>query len=234
MILIDADILAYRLGFACNEDTEEAALSELDNTIATILVECGMDAAPYQLFLTGSTNFRNEIAVTAPYKGTRKAEKPVHFKALRDHMVNVWGAIVTDGIEADDAIATVASTIDDCIMVSIDKDFLQVAGTHYNFVKQKFTEVNEWEGLLFLYTQMLTGDRVDNIKGVAGIGEKKAAKILADCTTEKELYDAVLAAYDGNVELLYENALLLYLRRYDNEVWVDPYTREANGKEAKS
>jgi len=232
MILIDADILAYRLGFACNEEEEKAALSELDNVISTILVECGMDAAPYQLYLTGSTNYRNEIAVTAPYKGTRKAEKPVHFQALRSHMEKNWNAKVTEGIEADDAIATAATSNPDSIMVSVDKDFLQVAGTHYNFVKKEFKKVSEWEGLHFLYTQMLTGDRVDNIKGVAGIGDKKAAKILADCTTEKELYDAVLEAYDGDVELLYENALLLYLRRYEGEMWVDPYKREQDAKEA--
>lgn len=235
MILIDADILSYRIGFATEDETEHKAKSQLDNAVADILVGAGKDAAPYQLYLTGKGNFRFDVATILPYKGTRSDKpKPRHYQMLRDYMVEEHNAIVVDGMEADDAIAIAGTANPDSVMVSIDKDFLQVAGHHYNFVKDKHIIVSEWEGMVFLYTQMLTGDRVDNIQGVYGIGEKKAAKILEDCTTEEELYYAVLEAYDGDKDALYENATLLYLLRHEGDSWTDPITRKANAKEAKS
>ena len=74
---------------------------------------------------------------------------------------------------------------------------------------------------------MLTGDRVDNIQGCVGIGEVKATKALEWCETEEDLYQAVLTCYKGNTEAVYENARLLFLRRYHDEWWVDPVTRSA-------
>jgi 5'-3' exonuclease len=69
---------------------------------------------------------------------------------------------------------------------------------------------------------LLTGDGVDNIPGLKGIGPKKAAKILKDCVTEQELYKAVLEAYDGNVEYLTEQGQLLWLRREKGQLWQPP------------
>jgi 5'-3' exonuclease len=65
---------------------------------------------------------------------------------------------------------------------------------------------------------VLTGDRTDNIIGLKGIGPKKAEKLLKDCKTEREYYDACLKAYDGNQLRVDENLNLLWLRREPNQV----------------
>lgn len=223
MILIDADILAYRIGFACKGESWATARSQLDNLLYDILVRAADESTEHQLYLTGKGNFRNDIATILPYKGTRTSEKPKHFHKLRAHMTKVWDAIVTEGIEADDAIAIRATELqDECVMVSVDKDFLQIRGHHYNFVKDVHVYIDDFTGMYNLYHQMLTGDRVDNIRGVVGIGQKKADKILADCKTEVDMYKAVLEAYKGNAEELLENARLLYLIRSEDDVWHPP------------
>ena len=54
------------------------------------------------------------------------------------------------------------------------------------------------------------------------MGPVKAAKILEGCSTEQELYDACVKAYDGDLDRVLENARLLWLRRYEGEMWMPP------------
>ena len=157
-----------------------------------------LDAETYQGYLTGSGNFRNDIARTAPYKGNRTAPKPKHLQFIRDYLVSAWDFKISEGEEADDAIA-IAHTESDytTVIASIDKDFLQLPGKHWNFVKKEMTEVNEAEALLNFYRQVLTGDRVDNIIGLKGIGPVKAKQRLAGCQSATEMYLACVEAYGG-------------------------------------
>jgi len=170
----------------------------------------------YRAYITGRRNYRNEIAVTAPYKGNRKDNaKPKHYVAIRKHLQRLGAELIEDQ-EADDSVA-IDATASGGWIVSIDKDLDQVAGWHYNFVKHEEYYVTEEEGLRNLFTQVLTGDRVDNIIGLHGIGPKKAEKLLKDCETAKEYYDVCLKAYDGNQLRVDENINLLWLRRTPNQ-----------------
>ena len=54
---------------------------------------------------------------------------------------------------------------------------------------------------------------------VKGSGDKKSEKILKDCVTEKELYDKCVEMYDGDEARVIENGRMLWLRRYEGEVW---------------
>ena len=225
--LLDADILTYRVGFA-SEDVEEkfclARVTELIHEIVYTDLKCD----DYKAYITGKGNFRNEIAVTEPYKGNRKdMKKPIHYDAIRKHLVEKLGAVLIEGMEADDAIAIEATNMgDQAIIVSIDKDLDQVAGLHYNFVKQELYEITPEEGMLNFYKQILTGDRVDNIIGIKGVGPVKAAKLLKDCKTEKEMFDVCVKAYndDGQdgVARATENGNLLWLLRDKDKRWEAP------------
>lgn len=217
--LIDADSLIYAVGFSSNDTEEQYAISRLEATMVELCMELECD--DYKGFLTGKGNFRNDIAVTAPYKGQRVADKPVHYKALREHLVNSWGFVVTEGIEADDAVGIAAYAVpeEESIMVHIDKDLNQFRGWHYNYRKKEKYHVSEFEGLVNFYTQILTGDRIDNIVGLKGIGPAKAAKILKDCTTEEQLFNAVLTAYEGDRDRVLENGKLLWLQRKEGDIW---------------
>ena len=220
--LIDADSLCYAVGFSSNDAEESIAIARLEETMTELCME--LDCEDYKGFLTGKGNFRDAIAVTVPYKGQRVSEKPVHLQALRCHLVTSWGFTVVQGIEADDAVGIAAYAVpeDDTIMVHIDKDLNQFRGWHYNYKKKEKYYVTEFEGLTAFYTQILTGDRIDNIVGLKGIGPVKAKKVLEKCTNESELYQAVLKAYEGDQQRVLENGQLLWLQREPNQVWTPP------------
>ena len=221
--LVDADIVAYRIAFGCNDDSEKAAIKKTSEFLEELLFTY-TDAQDCEGYLTGSGNYRFDIAKTAPYKGTRLSEKPKHLGIIREYMISAWAFSVQDQQEADDAIGIRAYTLgeEDYVICSIDKDLNNLRGKHYNFVKNEAYYVTEEQAIKNFYLQLLTGDRVDNIPGLSGIGPKKAEKILEDCVTEKELYSAVLKAYDGNVEYLIEQGQLLWIRRKENEFWTPP------------
>ena len=220
--IIDADSLCYAVGFSSNDVDEALAVSRLEQAVIEICMD--LDVDEYKGFLTGQGNFRNDIAVTVPYKGTRPSEKPVHLQALRNHLVESWGFVIVNGIEADDAVGIEAYKVseDESVMVHIDKDLNQFRGHHYNYRKQQRYYVSEFDGWYNFYLQILTGDRIDNIQGLKGIGPAKGAKILKDCKTVEDLYDAVLKAYDGDTVRVLENGQLLYLQRKEGDVWQPP------------
>ena len=228
MILIDGDIVAYRCAYKSQEDREEYAaysagsyLSELISHLY-ILLE---DEPEYRVFLTGKGNFRNEYAVTAGYKEHRKEkEKPEHLEAIRQYLISDWEAVVSNNEEADDLIAIAMTEHPESIIVSIDKDFDQLPGLHYNPNKGQLYNVSPEDAIKFLYEQILTGDRADNIIGIKGVGPVKAKKALEDCVTEQQMYDVCVEMY-GGTERVIENARLLYLRRTEGEIWNAPNER---------
>lgn len=223
MILIDADILCYRLGYAAQKDENKSAAYILDvlHSYVSTIIALSSDFEDYRLYLTGRTNYRNEIATTAPYKGNRTKEKPLHIDFIRAALEGEWGAMVAEGQEADDAIAIDATALgDDCIICSVDKDFDQVPGWHYNFVKKEKYYVTPEEGLLFFYRQILMGDRIDNIIGINGIGDKKSLALL-EGLTEQEMYDKCVELHESE-ERVIENAQLLWLRREEGQLWTPP------------
>ena len=221
-VLIDGDIIGYRIGFSTEEENEKIVISRVATFVETMLWE-DLDAETYQGYLTGSGNFRNDIARTAPYKGNRTAPKPKHLQLIRDYLISAWDFQVSVGQEADDSIAIEHVARDyESIIASIDKDFLQLKGKHWNFVKKEFTEVTEEEALLNFYLQVLTGDRVDNIIGLKGIGPVKAKQKLEGCESAADMYSACVEAYGGSEERVIENCQLLWLRRTANELWQPP------------
>ena len=226
--LIDGDVMCYRAAYACKDETASVACLTLESIVTEALLSCDYEDRWYdqwQIYLTGKTNFRNAIAKTAVYKGNRANKpKPPHLPAVRKHLVKRWNAVVTKGEEADDAIAIEATALQGrSVIISIDKDFMQVPGHFYNFVKREHHIIDEQQGLFNFYKQILTGDTADNIIGIRGIGDVKATKLLQECISEEEMYQACVAAYDaegvdGKTRVL-ENGQLLWLRREKGQLW---------------
>jgi len=217
--LVDSDILVYRVGSVSNEDTVAHALSKVDAFVENLFLLDLPDIFEWELYLTGKDNFRKEKAVTLPYKGNRKdTAKPVHYEAIRKHLVDKWHAKVVDGMEADDVLAIRQHELtnnfedkDASMIVTLDKDLDQVVGWHYNFVKKERYYMEQDEADFLFYKQFLTGDRIDNIQGVKGIGDVKATKLLQDLTTNKERWDCVVEHL--GLDRAIENGHLLYMLR---------------------
>ena len=222
-LLIDADFLIYSVGFASEEDSEKFAKSRLVETMED-MVYLHLKADSYEAFLTGKGNYRYDIAKTVPYKGNRKdTAKPKHYEALREHMVKRLGAVVVEGQEADDEVAIrMSKEPDKYLLVGVDKDLKQIPGWHHNPHKALTEYIDDFTAYKNFCIQLLMGDRVDNIPGLAGVGPKKAEKALAEATTREELLEAVWKVYrekEHDIEYLTEQGQLLWLRRTEGELW---------------
>lgn len=222
-LLIDADYLIYAIGFTCEDVSERTAKNRLVETLEN-LVYVHLKADSYEAFLTGKGNFRYDIAKTVPYKGNRKdTAKPPYYQELRDHMVKRLGAVVVEGQEADDEVAIrMSKEPDTYTLVGVDKDLLQIPGWHFNPAKELERYVNEFEAYKSFCLQLLTGDRTDNIPGLQGVGPKKAEKALKDSKTKQELLDTAWEKYQElghTLEYFTEQGQLLWLRRYEGEIW---------------
>ena len=95
------------------------------------------------------------------------------------------------GYEADDVIGTVSKEIDDLIIVSGDRDLLQLINDHNQLwlTKKGYTEYHHYNletfinqyGITpsqFIDVKALMGDSSDGYTGVTGIGEKTALKLI--------------------------------------------------------
>lgn len=84
---------------------------------------------------------------------------------------------------------------EETIIASIDKDLKQVPGWHFDIVKEKLVHVDELEAARNFYSQMLQGDRTDNISGIRGIGPVKADKTVNQFFSEDALSDHIYRMY---------------------------------------
>ena len=112
------------------------------------------------------------------------------------------------------------------VLETLERIFKEVPSQDFETVYLSLTGlygiVTEEQAIRNFYLQILTGDKVDNIIGLAGIGPVKSKKLLVDCNTELEMYEAVLKAYDGDEARVLENARLLWILREEKQVWQPP------------
>ncbi len=239
--VVDSDFLVYKIAFSTEDVSETIAKGRLTEWLEDFLF-ITLKVDEYECHLTGKTNFRNDIAVTAPYKGNRvDLKKPKHYQALRDHLVKRHGAVISVNEEADDTVAIAATQkLDKCWIVGQDKDLDQLQGWHYNPVRDERYYVDEFTAYKSFATQLLTGDRIDNIPCLAGIGPKKAAKALQDAKTKEDLLRCAWKKYEElghTMEYFTEQGQLLWLRRYEGQIWQPPNKLQLStdsGQDSKS
>ena len=207
----------------------EYTLHSVKQLLNRVLKETAADK--FQIYLTGEGNFREEAATILPYKGNRDpSHKPTHYKEIKEYLIDVWDAKVIEGMEADDAMGIrQMERGGDTVICSIDKDMDMIPGLHYNWRNNSKYTVDEKSALRTFYKQLLTGDAVDNIRGVPGIGKVRAERMLEGLTTEAEMYEAVFAAYrrandtdEEATDELNENARLLWIWRKERDEWKAP------------
>lgn len=241
---------ASEVGWSGEEDSPssppwEYVASLLDSRLQQLCLEAKADS--YQIYLTGKNNFRYSIYPL--YKANRKdIEKPFHHNNIKVHLIGQYHAHVVDGMEADDALSIAqCQALDRCeetIICTRDKDLRMVPGWHYSWeigqqpswgpcyvvdpgylcLSQGKAKKLNGTGLMWFYAQMLTGDRVDNIPGLPGVGPVKAYNLLQGAETDKEALDIVYDQYhckygqeaEEQMELM---GRLLWMMREENRMW---------------
>lgn len=220
-LLIDSDILVYRVACTCEDEVEQVAKWRIDDSIKDIFEATESTDATF--YLTGRDNFRKNLDPT--YKANRTQERPKYWQACRDYLASKYKATIIDNYEADDAMGW--SQTDSTVICSIDKDLLMIPGKHYNWVRKEWTTVTEDSANQTFYRQLLIGDTSDNVFGIKGIGPKKAEKALAELSTVEELFDKVRSMYDDDKRMLL-NCNLLWIMRKEGEMWQNRFPELAS------
>jgi 5'-3' exonuclease len=190
----------------------------VDKVIAQICNQAG-GTEPPAIYLTGKNNFRDSIAKRREYKKGRPPDKPFHYKNIKGYLIHEYGAVVVDGMEADDILCIEQTTAlaerRETIICSRDKDLKQCQGWHYSwecgkqpsfgpFKVDGYGEIKLKEGnskkLIgygpkWFLAQTLMGDTTDSIPGIKGYGPVKTYSLLEPSTDYRDGLAVVIRCY---------------------------------------
>jgi hypothetical protein len=209
--LVDADFLKYlvlydiekmyKSGLNPNVGIPEKTLIQLIETrIKLIKNTTKLHTKSYVFLFSGKTrnNYRALIAAVKQYKGTRKytekvKNEAVYRNSIEEYVKENYTYFRYEELEADDL--AVMGHMKGTYIYSYDKDLRNSPGIHFDIKKKKFFKVDKVEGFKSLLIQTMTGDAVDNIAGLEGVGKVGAKKLLANIREPKLMVDAVLFKY---------------------------------------
>ncbi len=216
LLLLDGHSLAYRAFFALPAENFSTTTGQPTNAVygfTAMLINVLRDERPDHVvvaFDRSEPTFRHEQFVE--YKANRR-ETPVDFKGQLSLIFEVLDALgiahlSVSGYEADDIIATLATQAVaggmQALIVTGDRDALQLVTDDVTVLMTRrgisdmtrFTpaQVAEKYGLTpaqYPDFAALRGDPSDNLPGIPGVGEKTAAKWVAEYGSLAELVDRI-------------------------------------------
>ncbi len=203
LLLIDSNSLIYRGFFAIPPlTTTKGELVNAAFGFASILLKSIQETSPQHIaacFDLPTITFRKEKDPT--YKATRKPmpdELRPQFERCKEFLDRFGVPMYSlPGFEADDVIGTLARQAEaaglETVILSGDLDTLQLVTPSVRLMTTRqgfqntviYDEAKIMERFGLRPSQMveykaLKGDATDNIKGVPGVGEKTAAKLIAE------------------------------------------------------
>ena len=184
ILLFDIDSLLYSSCY--NVDSPEEAMFKFDENFQKIVndLEEFYEIEEVIPFGLSRNNFRKYITKT--YKANRSKEKPQYFDVLCKYVKAYYEPEIANGMETDDLVAIYREKIgeENCIIVSIDKDYLQFPGKVYNYKSRNFITLSKQDALYNFYEQMIVGDQADNVNFCRGYGKAYARKLFEGVSTE--------------------------------------------------
>lgn len=211
IVLVDADSLVWSSCYRQKEHPEDDGLNNLEEAqlkfdevfmkiINTIEETYTIDKVI--TFNNAIGNFRKQISKT--YKANRvKRDIPEILGQLHNYVTFIYDSKQAKGIETDDLVATYwknlteITSIDEVVIVSIDKDYKQLPCIIYNYHSkhQCFYKITEAEAKRNFYTQMIVGDSADNVNFCKGYGDKYCLKAFKDCLSDYSYIRVVFSLY---------------------------------------
>jgi 5'-3' exonuclease len=202
--------------FTYRDRTFEESCNVVDTYLTNILEVT--NATHYVGFFGGSSKSRKEIY--PEYKANRKDAEPLkNLYEMKVHLADKWKFHWLSGCidETDDYVASFYSqNSQKSFIVSPDKDLLGLEGTHYNPKRNEWITNESWVADVNFWKSMVTGDTVDNIKGIPGKGEKYADKVIVGLDNDfkkyvLEEYVNFFGEYKG-IEEFYKNYKCLKIK----------------------
>ena len=220
-LIIDGHGIAHKAYHAVNahltapDGTPTAAIVGFMNMLYHVQDELRPDCTIIVFDASGSTSgvhaFRYDLQ--PDYKSNRKPtpedlkiQLPILQKLLEALGFRV---IIREGVEADDVAASIAKLAEahghNAVVLSSDKDLFQILGPRIKMMRplrqgvsraeiydyQKFTEEYGFPPASMADYLALFGDKIDNIKGVKGIGDVKARDLLRVYPTIEAIFAAI-------------------------------------------
>lgn len=231
-VVIDGDSIPYSVGFAAKGEPLAYVLATVKHALDNIMEESG--CTERELYIKGSGNFRDDVAWSKVYKGTRVSAKPPFFEEMIEYMKTHQGAIEVDGMEADDKVSILLwedfvawhGDRDRCQLVlsSADKDLKNTPGWHHNPRTKELYWVSTMQASRHFSYQMLAGDRVDNIPGLPVITGEIATKygVTGGKCGEARAKKLMQTCKDGGTSLVYD----CYISYGESQGWSESQTRE--------
>lgn len=216
LALIDGNSIAYRAFYALPEDlaTKSGQVTNAVFGFTRMLIRLIKDHHPEGVAVAWDVSrqtFRTEAY--PEYKANRE-KAPDHFRSQLPLIDEVLTALqITqlrmEGYEADDLIATLTrrAVTDgwDVLIVTGDRDAFQLVDDHVNvlYTRRGISDtvladedwVTDKYGITpaqYIEYAALRGDTSDNLPGVPGVGEKTAAKLIAEHGSIEGVFTAVV------------------------------------------
>ncbi|MFN8621783.1 MAG: DNA polymerase I [Chloroflexota bacterium] len=212
LMLLDAHSLIYRAYFALLETPLSTSKGQLVNAAFgfwSIVLRGIGDLRPDHVICCFDVGRSFRADLYDGYKGTRRPtpddlrdQFPIVRETLAAFRIPMYDM---QGFEADDLIGTLSLQAEvegyDSIIVSGDLDMLQLVSDHVTLMTTRMgvgatvmydpARIQERYGLApaqMIDFKALKGDTTDNIPGVAGVGDKTAAKLLQDFGSLPEVF----------------------------------------------
>jgi len=233
LILVDGSSYLYRAFFASQQADlrNSAGIPTGAIRVVTSMLKSLTKQYPQSpiavIFDAKGKTFRDEIY--SEYKAQRPP-MPDDLRSQVEPIHKITRAlgmmlIVEEGVEADDVIGTLARQASeqgiDTMISTGDKDMAQLVDKHVTLINTMTDTVMDVDGVkekfgippeLIIDYLALMGDKVDNIPGVPGVGEKTALALLQGLGGLQDLY----ANLDKIAELGFRGAKTMAKKLQDN------------------
>jgi DNA polymerase I len=204
LALIDGNSIAYRAFYALPEDlaTKSGQVTNAVFGFTRMLIRLIKDHHPEAVAVAWDVSRQTFRTVSYPEYKANRNKAPDHFRSqlpLIDEVLQALhiNQLREEGYEADDIIASLTkkAVADgwDVLIVTGDRDAFQLVDDHVNvlYTRRGISDtvlattdwVTERYGITpaqYVEYAALRGDTSDNLPGVPGVGEKTAAKLIAE------------------------------------------------------
>ncbi len=214
-LILDANNLLFRARHACfNRKYDHVIVHTFFRSIKPIVEKFDPDCVYF--VLDGYPKKRMELQ--PDYKGTREYHDKDNFRVQRKKSIEMIKESVPflvmrhPEMEADDVIADLVMrklpASHEKIIVSSDTDFIQLCQLEsnsvslYNPIKKDYRHPPEYS---YSAWKALRGDSADNVTGLPGIGNKRAANLLQESGALEKYFQKkpeMKSKYLQNVEMI--------------------------------
>lgn len=187
--------------------------------MTNILNDC--DAEYYIGFIKGINGGQHRYNIKPDYKAHRPKVRPEWWQFTSDYITQNFNVFEVNDLEVDDVVNVYRLNRPNTFIVAVDKDLLELEGTHFNWTKKSWQTNTKEEEIRNFWKDMIAGQFGDGVKGIQGKGEAYASKVLKDLSLERlphqVLHEYINIMPDGITEFSKNYVCLKILEQFNGQ-----------------